>query len=216
MDFTTPAIENPITIDGTITSRIIFIITLIIIFVVVYAFGTFEIKLMGRQAKEVDRYMAGPVSTHLLHSPNDYKQASLQKSTYLLFKRTWMPFTFLVISAIIFLSYIGGVFHFRLDNELSIEAIQSSSENICHWGSASLFNLEPLIIDTGWGFSFMAGIKASMPFSWVSFYVVYTNITTFIACLLIFIQLQGFVVRHIYTNHVAETSWNYQSGGNAK
>lgn len=215
MEFT-PAIENPITIDGTITSRIVFVITLIIILVIVYAFGTFDIKLMGRQAKEVDRYMAGPVSTHLLHSPSDYKQASLQKSTYLLFKRTWIPFTFLILSAIIFLSYIGGVFHFRLDNELSIEAIQSSGENICHWGSASFFNLEPLIIDTGWGFSFIAGIKTSMPFSWGSFYVVYTNISTFIACLLIFIQLQGFVVRHIYTNHVAETSWNYQSVGNAK
>lgn len=208
--------DNPITIDGTITARIVFVIFVIIVLVISYAFCSFDTKLMKRQAKEVDRYMAGPVSTHLLHSPSDYKDASRQKSRYLLFKRTLVPFTFLVLSAIIFLSYIGGVYNFRLDNELSIEAMASSTEKVCHWGSASLFNVEPYLIDTGWGFSFIAGIKGATTFDWVSFYVVFTNLSTFIACLFIFIQLQGFAVRHFYTNHVAETSWNFQSSGEAK
>ena len=207
---------NPITIDGTLTARITFIIFIILLFLIICGFSSLEMKLVNKQAKEVDRYMVGVIANKLLHSPQDYKKASLKKSRYLLFKRTWISFTFLVISIIIFLSYIGGVFSFRLDNNTSIEEIQAMTDNVCHWGLASFLNFEPIFIDTGWGFNFIAGFSGSIPFNGLTFYVIYTNITAFIVCLWIFIQLQGFAVRFAYTNHVAETSWNFQGNGLAK
>lgn len=205
--------SNFITIDGTITSRIIFIIFIIILFALLYGFSTFQTSLISKQSKEVDKYMAGVVANRLLHSPDDYKKASYKKSGYLLYKRTLIPFTFLILTLIIFLSYMGGAFGFRIDNVTSIDEINSMTEPSCHWGIYSLFGFEPIFMDTGWGFSFLAGVKGCLPFNWVEFYVLFTNITSFIALLMIFVQLQGFVVRFFYTRHVAETNWSFRAEG---
>lgn len=206
-------ISNPIVIDGKLTAQISFVLFFVILLAFLMALAKGELKLLKSQAKEVERYMAGVVANKLLHSPEDYKKASFQKSKYLLFKRTWIPFTFLIFSFIIFMSYIGGAFGFRMDNVTSISQINSMEGNICHWGSGTWLGKDPIFIDTGWGFSFFAGIQGSRPFDGLMFYIIYTNITTLIAVVWIYIELQGFAVRYIYTNRVCETSWNYQASG---
>lgn len=69
---------NPITIDGTLTARITFIIFIILLFLIICGFSSLEMKLVNKQAKEVDRYMAGVIANKLLHSPQDYKKHHLK------------------------------------------------------------------------------------------------------------------------------------------
>lgn len=69
---------NPITIDGTLTARIAFIIFIILLFLIICGFSSLEMKLVNKQAKEVDRYMAGVIANKLLHSPQDYKKHHLK------------------------------------------------------------------------------------------------------------------------------------------
>lgn len=206
-------IVDPIVIDGRLTAQISFFVFFLLLLAFLMVLAKQEMKLLKHQAKEVDKYMAGVVANQLLHSPEDYKKASLLKSKYLLFKRTWIPFTFLIFSSIIFLAYVGGAFGFKMDTVTSIEEINEMTGNICHWGSGTWLGKDPIFIDTGWGFDFFAGFRGSRPFDGLMFYIVYTNITTLGAVGWIYIQLQGFAVRYLYTSKVCETSWNYQASG---
>lgn len=200
--------NEPIAIDGALSARVGFLLFLFVLSAVLFAFSSFDWKLAQRQAEEVDRYMAGTVSNRLLHSPEDYAKASLSKSKYLLFKRTFLPFSFLLFSLLIFLCYIGGAFGFRMDGETSAEVVLSSEVPVARWWSATLLGIDPSAADTGWGFEFFAGVRGVLPFDGFTFYVLYTNLTAFASLLWIFLQLQGFAVRYLYTNKVKETSWN--------